>query len=308
VAPVVRIGVAASPYDVPFHLAVSRGYFVGLGLDAELVRLSNADALLAAVIAGQLDAAAVAPSAALFDALARPWGAPRIVATAGQALPGHSPAAVLLRPTLSPPPALDLRGRLVGAELYGPGGRNMALALARLGLTPDDVQLVDLPPEAALQALAAGQLDAAYGVEPLATALVVQGRAVRWLGVDVLEPGQELAVLLFSPNLLAHRRTVAIRLLAAYRQAQETYRAAVRTAAGREALAGELARALGIADPAVTARLSPVGYPPDGAPNVASLAAIQEHFQQAGLLERPADLTAALDLNLLAAAEAYRQP
>ena len=308
VAPVVKIGSGGSLYDAAIHLAVSRGYFASQGLAVEVVSFPSPAGVLSPVVAGQLDAGTSPPNVDLFDALARRRGAPRIVATAGRALPGRSPAALLLRRDLARLDAASLRGRPIGSDLYGPGGRNVTLALARLGLARPDVYLVDLPPDQAAEALADGQLDAAYAVEPDVATLVAQGRAVRWVGVDELDPGQELAVLLLSANLAAHRPTVAARLLAAYLRAQGDYRAAIESGAGRNALLRELAAPLGLDDPLVLARLSPVGYPPDGAPNVASLAAIQEHFLYYGLLAKPADLATAVDLTFLQAADAYRHP
>ena len=62
----------------------------------------------------------------------------------------------MLRADLARRATLSLRGRPIGVDLYGLGGREAALALARLGLTPSDVNLVDLPPERAADALAEG--------------------------------------------------------------------------------------------------------------------------------------------------------
>ena len=308
VAPIVKVGSGGSLYDAAIHLAVSRGYFVSQGLAVEVVWFPSPAGVLPPVVAGQLDVGTVLPNVDLFDALARQRGAPRVVASAGQALPGYGPAAVLLRPGLARPDALNLRGRPVGVDRYGPAGRNVTLALARLGLAPEDVYLVDLPPNVAADELAAGQLDAAYAIEPDVATLVAQGRATRWVRVDELDPGQELAVLLFSPNLAAHRPTVAARLLAAYLRAQRDYRLAIESTAGREAVLGEVGRALGLDDPRVVAHLSPPAYPPDAVPNVLSLAATQAHYLYYGLLAKPANLAAAVDLSFLQAAEAYLEP
>jgi NitT/TauT family transport system substrate-binding protein len=299
VAPIVRVGSGGSLYDAALLLAVSRGYFASEGIAGQVVELPSLAAVFWPVLAGQLDAGTSPPTVDLFDALARERAAPSIVASAGQALPGQSPDALLLRPDLAQRASLDLRGRPIGAALYGNGGRNMALALAALELASDDVYLVDLPPHQAAEALAQSQLDAAYAVEPDVARLVAHGQAVRWRGVDELDPGQELAVLVFSPNFVANRTSLAARAVAAYLRALREYREAMTSGAGREALLHELAGPLRLDDPRVLATLTSVGYPPDGAPNMASLAATQEYYLQHGLLGSPADLERAVDLRFL---------
>jgi NitT/TauT family transport system substrate-binding protein len=302
VAPIVRVGSGGSLYDAALLLAVSRGYFASEGIAGQVVELPSAAAVFWPLLAGQLDAGTSPPTVDLFDALARERALPRIVASAGQALPGQSPDALLLRPDLTQRAPLDLRGRPIGAALYGNGGRNVALALAALELGSDDVYLVDLPPNQAAEALAQSQLDAAYAVEPDVARLVAQGLAVRWRGVDELDPGQELAVLVFSPNFVANRTALAERAVAAYLRALREYRQAMTSGAGREALLQELAGPLRLDDPRVLATLTSVGYPPDGAPNIASLAATQAYYLQHELLGSPADLERGVDLRFLRAA------
>jgi ABC-type nitrate/sulfonate/bicarbonate transport system substrate-binding protein len=259
------------------------------------------------VVAGQLDVGTASPGVDFFDALTKP-AAPRIVASAGQAQPGASPAAFVLRADLARRSALELRGRPIGVDLYGLGGREAALALARLRLAPSDVNLVDLPPDRAADAMADGQLDAAFVVEPDVARLEMEGRATRWLGVDELDPGQELAVVLFSPNFAAHRPTIGARLLAAYLRALREYAAAMRSETERTVLWQELAPLIPLDDPRLIARLSPVAYPPDGVPDVLSLATTQAHFLGTELQAHPADLRHVVDLSFLEEATRYLPP
>jgi NitT/TauT family transport system substrate-binding protein len=307
VAPIVRVGSGGSLYDAALLLAVNRGYLAEQGLELELVGFSSPFGVLWPVVAGQLDVGTASPGVDFFTALGKP-AAPRIVASAGQAQPGASPAAFVLRPDLARRATLSLRGRPIGVELYGLGGRDAALALARLGLSASDVNLVDLPPERAADAMADGQLDAAFVVEPDVARLTAAGQAARWLSVDALDPGQELAVVLFSPNFAAHRPAVGARILAAYLRALREYDAAQRSKTAWAALWQELAPLFGLAEPALVARLSPVAYPADGAPDVLSLAATQAHFLATGLQKQPTDLSQAVDLSFLEEAGGYLTP
>jgi ABC-type nitrate/sulfonate/bicarbonate transport system substrate-binding protein len=295
-APVVKVGASGSVYDAAILLAARRGYFLAEGLAVEIVSFPSLAAVLPPVVAGQLDAGTVSPSVDLFEALARPRGAPRVVASAGEATPGLSPAAFVLRADLAGLSPAQMRGRALGVDLYGPGGRNLALALARWGMRSEDLFLVDLPPERAAEALADSQLDAAYVVEPDAAALVSEGRAAPWLGVGDLDPGQEMALLLYSPNLVTNRNSIGGRLIAAYLRAQESYRAAIESSEGRAALRAELALALGLDQPRSGEELNLLAYPPSGEPRLVSLSALQEYYSGAGLLGVHANLVEAVDL------------
>jgi NitT/TauT family transport system substrate-binding protein len=301
-APIVKVGTSGSVYDAAILLAARRGYFTAAGLAVELVTFDSLAAVLPPVVAGQLDAGTVSPSVDLFEALARPRGAPRVVASAGEAGPGFSPAAFVLRSDLAGLSPARMRGRAVGVDLYGPGGRNLALALARWGMRDSDLFLVDLPPERAAEALADSQLDAAYVVEPDAAALIAEGRAAPWLGVGDLDPGQEMALLLYSPNLVANRASIGVRLMGAYLQAQESYRAALGSSEGRAALRAELAAALGLDAPRSGEGLNLLAYPLAGEPRLVSLSALQEYYSGAGLLGAHADLAQAIDLSFSRAA------
>jgi NitT/TauT family transport system substrate-binding protein len=298
----VKVGISGSVYDAAILLAARRGYFAEEGLAVETVTFGSLAAALPPVVAGQLDAGTVPPSVDLFEALARPRGAPRVVASAGEAGPGFSPAAFVLRADLAGLAPAQLRGRAVGVDLYGPGGRNLALALARWGMLDTELFLVDLPPERAADALADSQLDAAYVVEPDAAALIAEGRAAAWLGVGDLDPGQEMALLLYSPNLVANRASIGVRLIGAYLRAQESYRAALSSSEGRAALRAELALALGLDAPRSGEGLNLLVYPPAGEPRLVSLSALQEYYSAAGLLSAHADLRQAIDLTFSRAA------
>ncbi len=302
VAPLVKLGSGGSVYDAAVLLAARRGYFREQGLTVEIVSFPSLAAVLPPVVAGQLDAGTVPPSVDLFEALGHERAAPRIVASAGQAWPHFSPAAFLLRPDLAGLKPAQVRGRAIAVDLYGPAGYTFDLALARLGLHRRDVYVVDLPPERAAEALGESQLDAAYVVEPEIAALVSEHRAVTWMSVGDLDPGQEMALLLYSPNLAAHRRSIGTRLLSAYLRGQQDYRAALGSSAGRAALRAELADALGLDSPRSGEELSLVLYPADGQPNLASLAALEKHYARRHLLERRVDFAQAIDPSFLRAA------
>ena len=295
-APIVKVGISGSVYDAAILLAARRGYFAAEGLAVETVTFGNLAAVLPPVVAGQLDAGTVSPSVDLFEALARSRGAPRVVASAERPDRASAPPLSCCAPTSRVWRPPNCEGARWAWTSTGRGGRNLALALARWGMRDSDLFLVDLPPERAAEALADSQLDAAYVVEPDAAALIAEGRAAPWLGIGDLDPGQEMALLLYSPNLVANRASIGVRLIGAYLRAQESYRAALGSSEGRAALRAELALALGLDAPRSGEGLNLLVYPPAGEPRLVSLSACRSIIAGAGLLSTHADLRRVIDL------------
>jgi NitT/TauT family transport system substrate-binding protein len=294
VAPLLRVGNGGTLFDAALYLALQRGYFVEQGLTVEVVPLPRIGHVLPPLVAGQIDAGAVLPSAELFESLRGEATAPRLVASAGRALPDQSAAVLLLARKAAPPNAQLLRGAPFAADLTGAAGRNALLALATLDLGSEDVAWRHLAPADAAAALASGEVLAAYVLEPDATRLIAEGRARRWLGVDVLDPDQDLALLAVSPNALAQRAHLLARWLPAYLQGQRVLAAARRDPAERRHVEAELAQPLRLDDLHHARALWTVGYPADPTPHLPSLLALQAYLLDNGLLAAPVDLARAV--------------
>jgi len=294
VAPLVRVGSGSTLFDAALYLALQRGYFVEQGLTVEVVPFPRITQVLAPLVAGQIDLGVVLPGLDLFESLRSEATAPRLIASAGRALPDQSAAVLLLARKAAPPAPQQLRGAPFAADLAGAGGRNALLALATLGLGSEDVAWRHLLPAEAAAALAGGEVAAAYVLEPDAMRLVAEGRARRWLGVDVLDPDQDLALLAVSPNALAQRAHLAARWLPAYLQGQRVLAAARRDPAERRLVEAELAQSLHLDDQYRARALWTIGYPADPAPHLPSLLALQAYLLDNGLLAAPVDLARAV--------------
>ncbi len=290
VAPLVKVGSGGTLFDAPLYLALQRGYFVEQGLTIEVVALPRITSVLTPLLAGQIDVGAVLPSADLFESLRAMPTAPRLVASAGRALPDQSAAALLVSRQVPMPSAQALRGKPFAADLAGAGGLNGLLALDALGLSSEDIAWRHLLPADAAAALANGEVAVAYVLEPEASRLVAEGRARRWLGVDALDPGQDLALIAASPNSVAQRAHLVARWLAAYLQGQRVLAAARRDPAERRLVEAELAQALRLDEPYRARALWTIGYPADPTPHLPSLLALQAYLLDNGLLAAPVDL------------------
>jgi NitT/TauT family transport system substrate-binding protein len=105
----------------------------------------------------------------------------------------------------------DLRGRRIGVALGTNAEFFVDLALRFGGVAPEQVALLDLPPEASVRALAAGELDAVVLSDPMAT----RAEAALGAGAVVLptELYAEFSLLVTRDDVLRGRAPAVDRLL-----------------------------------------------------------------------------------------------
>lgn len=168
---------------LPFYAAVNEGYFKAAGVNVEVARYPGPNQVVEAIIAGRVDGCA---NGVAITALA----------LADQLSPGLLKLVVLnfanekyvldhvIVPAGSPIKSVrELSGKRIGC---GPGINNVTLAktiLEKAGNT--NFQVTELPQNQLVPSLAAGQLDAAYVLEPAAVIGRQQG-LTRSLGAGVV--------------------------------------------------------------------------------------------------------------------------
>ena len=163
----IRIGYWPIAAGLPFYAAVEKGYFKEAGLDVEALKFAGAQQVMEAMLAGRSDGSANGTGSAnlAIGEIAQP-GLFKIFAT--------NPSNVkyvleeFLLPKDSPVKSMaELKGKRVAS---GPGIQNVTLAktmLERAGAGAMGV--IELPIGQHVAALAAGQIDAAYTLEPTGT-------------------------------------------------------------------------------------------------------------------------------------------
>lgn len=166
-SPKIRIGYWPIAAGLPFYAAIELGYFKEAGLDVEALRFAGAQQVMEAVLAGRADGTSNGTGSAniAIGELAAP-GTFKIFCS------NPSNAKNVLDEFIVPAASTvktigDLKGKRVAS---GPGIQNMTLAktvLERAGATGATV--VELPISQHVAALAAGQLDACYTLEPTGT-------------------------------------------------------------------------------------------------------------------------------------------
>jgi len=166
-APKIRIGFWPVAAGLPFFAAVDKGYFKEAGLDVEPLKFAGAQQVMEAMLSGRSDGSANGTGSAnlAIGEIAQP-GLFKIFAT------NPSNAKYVLEEFLVPKdsPAktmADLKGKRVAS---GPGIQNVTLAKTMLEKSGAGVMSVtELPIGQHVAALASGQIDAAYTLEPTGT-------------------------------------------------------------------------------------------------------------------------------------------
>ncbi|MDB5883010.1 MAG: transporter substrate-binding protein [Ramlibacter sp.] len=165
--PKIRIGYWPIAAGLPFYAAVEKGYFKEAGLDVEAIKFAAAQQIMEAMLAGRCDGSANGTGSAniAVGEIAAP-GTFKIFASNPSNL--QHVLDEFLVPTASTAKSIaELKGKKVGS---GPGIQNVTLAktvLERAGATGASV--IELPISQHVGALAAGQVDAVYTLEPTGT-------------------------------------------------------------------------------------------------------------------------------------------
>ena len=165
--PKIRVGYWPIAAGLPFYAAMELGYFKEAGVNVEAVRFASAQQIMEGMLADRVDGSANGTGSGN-------------IAIGEMAAPGtfkifcSNPSNVknvldeVIVPINSPVKTMaDLKGKKVGS---GPGIQNVTLAktiLERGGATGATV--VELPIAQHIAALAAGQLDGCYTLEPTGT-------------------------------------------------------------------------------------------------------------------------------------------
>lgn len=282
----------SSPSDAPLVLADRLGYFAEEGLDIEFFTFDSAAKMVAPLGAGHLDVGGGAPSAGLYNAVARGVNI-SIVADKGQLQPGYGYMPLLVRKELvesgEVTDAGDLAGRTVAEPAQGTATSSTLDAMLEAeGADYEDVEHSFLRFPEHATALGNGAVDAALTTEPSATLAEQRGAAVRLQDSTQDYPGQQLAVVLYSQDFVEDRPEVGDCFMRSFLKGARTYLEAVPDGKWSGPRAEELSEILGKAfsmNAELLRRITPTYMDPNGSVNVASLRRDYDFFAERGSLE-----------------------
>jgi NitT/TauT family transport system substrate-binding protein len=307
---VVRIGTTLSEGDAPVCIALTKGYFAEQGLDVQIVQIQTAAMMMAPLGSGQLDVAAGAPTAGLFNAVARGIDM-KCVASETISAPGYGVIALLVRKELITSGRVksfkDFKG-LTFAEV-GQGTAafvTMSEALRRGGLTYHDVHEVFIGFPEQIAAFTNGSIDASCTIEPFATKAIQNGVAVRFSASDVLVPNGMNGCIFFSGNFIRNQRDTAVKFMVAYIKGLRFVAGALKNGSLSGPNATEVIDALtkytSIKDPAIFRAIVPCAVDVNGRLDLANLRFDLATFRGANLIEGDTSVEQAVDTTIVDAA------
>lgn len=283
-----RVGLGnASASNAGIYIADGLGYFAQQGLALSYVDFGSASEVMPALARGDLDIGDVGINPALFNAVARGFGI-KLVADKGSMPPGFGftsmVVATQLADTIKGP--ANLKGHTLAMTPPGLGTSNgfvLNKYLGSVNLTPNDVQIVPIAFPDQIVALANRSIDAAIMAEPFATRAVQNGSGTRLATFDQIDPGQQVAGLVYSDAFIAQHHDLAVAWMTAYVRGIRTYNAAFVNGVDKDRIVSILADKTGIQDTALWGSMIPAGLNVDGKLNEQSVADAAKYFQSIGL-------------------------
>jgi NitT/TauT family transport system substrate-binding protein len=224
-----RVRAVVSPYlnMMPFHIAAEEGFFVEQNLDVEFLRLGRTQDIMASLASGDIDAAGGMLTVNELNLALRGAGV-RLIMDLGYLSQDHCTFnAVIVRREHVESGAIEdperIRRMVLDADLLIPFGQWMDKLLGPYGLTVDDLETVNLPSPAAIEAFANGSIDITLESEPFLSMYRDMDEAAIWMPVEQLAPDYVIALVMFGPTLVNERREVGERFATAMLKALRQY-------------------------------------------------------------------------------------
>jgi NitT/TauT family transport system substrate-binding protein len=308
----IKVGVIGAISDAGFYIADKKGYFKDEGLKVEIVEFRDSAQMVALLGSGQLDVGAGAPSAGLYNSVARGIDI-RAVADKGSMPKDYGYTVLVVRKELVDngryKSIKDLRDLKLGSQ--SPGGAATALldrGLKKAGLTFKDMEIAYMGhPQLAL-AIDSAAIDAAFITEPNATNAVRLGRSVKVARGDEVYLDQRLSVVLYSGGF-AKQTATARKFMIAYLRGARLYNDALSHGKLAGPAANEvisiLTASIEVKIPEVYREIVPAGCNPDGKLNVVSMQADLDIFREQGLVTGNVKASQIVDASFAEAAVAH---
>ena len=289
---VVQVGVNGALTEAPFHIAMAKGYFAAEGLDVKFVPFVSAANMIAPLGAGQLDAGGGAPTAGLYNAVARGIEA-RAVADLGSDPPGYGFQRLIVRTALVGnryKTLKDLKGMTIACSSQGTTAYvSIASLLKKAGLKRSDIKLTYLGYSDQVAALRNGAIDASLMPEPNATLAINTGLAKLIAGDDSFYPNQQVSTLIYGRNFLKDHRDTGVKFMRAFLRGVRYYDDALKGGKLAGKNAGDVIAIMLASMPlkyeSVYRTLTPQYENPKGYVNVASMEADLADLRADGLVE-----------------------
>ncbi len=165
----VKVGLSDWPGWVAWYVAEQKGYFKKYGAKVELVWFPNYTDSIQALSAGKLDANSQTWSDSMAPLAA---GVPLKLILVNDNSAGND--ALMVKPAIKS--FADLKGKTIALEQFSISHFVLVTALARNGMTPADVKVVNLTAGDAAAAFLSGRVDAAVVWNPWVNQIQLSGK------------------------------------------------------------------------------------------------------------------------------------
>lgn len=211
----------------PYFIAVAEGYFAEQGLDIEFVKMNRSETAVSSLIRGQVDVISAAFWPSHLNAIGR--GA-RMKIVANTSYIDDSScvySAIVARRALVENGELagpeQLRGLRISLIPSSCKGYFLEKLLNSVGMTLDDLHMVDLLTPVELEALGKGVVDLAITSEPWLTRMKASGDGVVWMALSEFVPQAQWGFIFFGPTLLDQNPEAGKRFMVAYLKGVRQY-------------------------------------------------------------------------------------
>lgn len=295
---VVKVAFDDAPSEAGIILADKLGFFEKQGIKIQYVKFNSGSDELSAIVSNQVDVSRGIINAALFNASNQGIGL-KLVADGGHNIPGRGYFQIALRKGLAEKYKTyqDMKGmRIAIASIGSINELFVQKALEKGGLTKNDVKfvVVDSFPDM-LTAVANGNADATMQIEPLITKGVDEGILEWWKDPDEYAKGEEISVLMYSPNFCKNKE-LGNKFMIAYLQGVRSYNdALVNGNKDRDKVVDILTKTTFVDKPEIFLKMKPPGLDPNGYVLKQGVVNDQNWYMQSGLVKKEADVDKLID-------------
>jgi NitT/TauT family transport system substrate-binding protein len=283
----------------PLFVGIERGYFQDEGIEIELTPIQSGNEAVVQLAANNFDVSLGGANAGLFNAAARGVKFTVVAPLHSEKPPVVTPMIISAKRTGEITSIADLKGKKVAVNAVGAGTEYwLAQALAKGGLTMQDIELVAMPFPQIPAALENGSLDAAVVTEPIVTSAKDQG-LVSILADDFINGFT--ATYVYMGDALVSKPELAQAFMRAYLRACRDLQGEYMT----DEVATIIEKYTKV-PAAVLKRIPTPQYNPDGTVPVQDLQALETYFRERGLLEYDTPLDVSTIVNTQIAADAAK--
>jgi len=224
-----RVRAVVVPYLtlMPFHIAAEEGYFAEQNLEVEFIRLPRNQEIMTALARGEVDVAGGMLTVNELNLVANGISI-RMVSNLGYLAPDHCVfAAIVARREHLESGALSdpdrIRSLRFDTSVFIPFAYWIDEFLRPLGVSTEELDLIDLPSMVSLPTIVGGAIDVTVEGEPYLSELMESDEVVIWERVDKILPGYVMAMMMYGPNIMETRPEVGERFAVAMLKAVRQY-------------------------------------------------------------------------------------